>query len=1073
MNVAGSSRMIAHILIVDDDPIQRRLLKNAVERHGYVAHLAENGRTALELLGRAGADIQAIVLDLMMPEMDGLSFLAALRGMGVATPVIVQTGQGSIESVVQAMRAGAFDFVVKPVSPERISLSIANALKLDQREVKARATRRKTGVVGFNDIVSASPDMLRVIDLAQRAAHSNIPVVLEGESGVGKEMIARAIQSGSDRAGKPFITVNCGAIPANLVESILFGHEKGAFTGAAERHTGKFVEADGGTLFLDEIGDLPLDVQVKLLRAVQQGEIETVGAGKVQKVNVRLISATNKDLIEEVRAGRFREDLYYRLNVFPITIPALRRRKEDIPHLARVFAERFSAEQKLPHSLGVSAGALALLTAYDWPGNIRQLENAIFRAVVLAEDEELTEKDFPQIAAQMPEFRTAELDAISVTFPDTPLPSAPIERSAPAAGFPYPTMPSPPSRPDPRALLAAAYPGPDNVIVSTDDSGEVRKLAEVEEELIRFALKFYRGQMSQAAAEDRTLKLYFVHTGEKAVITFKRNGRFDQRGLAQINQFLRDWRKNEPTKMDPRLFDLVWEVYRRSGAKDYIHVVSAYRSPATNGMLRTRSRNTGVAKNSQHMLGRAMDFYIPGVKLATLRALAMQMQVGGVGYYPTSGSPFVHLDVGGVRAWPRMSRQELVQIFPNGNTIHLPADGKPLPGYDQALADYKKRVGASSIEIASTAGGAPAERKRRSFLASLFGGGGADEAEDNEEVRTPVSASPRQQPVAPVAPASKPADAEDEAPAPVMVAAAEPQQPAAISAPVPLSRPAFRQDGPGGLATALYSPQRNAAQEALALQTAAAATDNKQPGESFADLSNYSVPVPTLLGPRGLKGDADTAGTMTASLAPLPGTPELTASVPLPAHRPATVQVASVAAKPPAEDAQRLTPELVAALARSVPEAQTPADKTASGVRPGAAAVPPVPAPSAPVSAQRPTEMAALPKKVIQASPRPRDFGDGFDAPKPVAASAGAAPSKGGRASRPSAAPASANLTGDVLAKWALSNSRAGDVTSMKAPRVVTRTLNSDYSAAYASDGFKPVTSAVAIDPNRFSGGLN
>jgi DNA-binding NtrC family response regulator len=498
--------MIAHILVVDDDPIQRRLLKNAVERQGYIAHLAENGRAALDFLNSNSADINVIVLDLMMPEMDGLSFLAALRETGMATPVIVQTGQGSIESVVQAMRAGAFDFVVKPVSPERIATSIANALKLDQREGKAKAVRRRAGVVGFNDIVSASPDMLRVVDLAQRAAHSNIPVVLEGESGVGKEMIARAIQSASDRAGKPFITVNCGAIPANLVESILFGHEKGAFTGATERHTGKFVEADGGTLFLDEIGDLPLDVQVKLLRAVQQGEIETVGAGKVQKVNVRLISATNKDLIEEVRAGRFREDLYYRLNVFPITIPALRRRKEDVPHLVRVFAQRLSAEQKLPRNITVSAGAMALLTAYDWPGNIRQLENAIFRAVVLAEGDELTEKDFPQIAAQVPEFRTAELAATAAApavLSETAAAAPPAAVSTrPFAGdspFPHPSLPIQVARPDPRALLAAAFPSSENVIVSTDDSGEVRKLADVEEELIRFALKFYRGQMSQVA----------------------------------------------------------------------------------------------------------------------------------------------------------------------------------------------------------------------------------------------------------------------------------------------------------------------------------------------------------------------------------------------------------------------------------------------------------------------------------------------------------------------------------------------------------------------------------------------
>ncbi|MGD9476323.1 DUF882 domain-containing protein [Shinella sp. G-2] len=210
-------------------------------------------------------------------------------------------------------------------------------------------------------------------------------------------------------------------------------------------------------------------------------------------------------------------------------------------------------------------------------------------------------------------------------------------------------------------------------------------------------------------AEDRSLKLFFTHTGERATITFKRDGRFDAKGLAQINRFLRDWRRNEPARMDPRLLDLVWEVYQRSGAKDYVHIVSAYRSPATNNMLRGRSRNTGVAKNSQHTLGKAMDFFIPGVKLAKLRAVAMQMQVGGVGYYPTSGSPFVHLDVGRVRAWPRMTRQELVRIFPNGKTLHVPADGRPLPGYNVAMADYKRRVGSKSIMAASSAGAALSE----------------------------------------------------------------------------------------------------------------------------------------------------------------------------------------------------------------------------------------------------------------------------------------------------------------------------------------------------------------------------
>ncbi|RFB90836.1 hypothetical protein B5K11_17145 [Rhizobium leguminosarum bv. trifolii] len=219
-----------------------------------------------------------------------------------------------------------------------------------------------------------------------------------------------------------------------------------------------------------------------------------------------------------------------------------------------------------------------------------------------------------------------------------------------------------------------------------------------------FALPALLGSASFASAEDRALKLFFTHTGEKATITYKRDGKFDAKGLAQINRFLRDWRRNEPTRMDPRLLDLVWEVYKRSGGKDYIHIVSAYRSPTTNNMLRNRSRSTGVAKKSQHMLGKAMDFYVPGVKLATLRALAMQMQVGGVGYYPTSGSPFVHLDVGNVRAWPRMSRQELARIFPNGQTMHLPADGRPLPGYNQAVANYKKRVSPTAIQIAGTAG---------------------------------------------------------------------------------------------------------------------------------------------------------------------------------------------------------------------------------------------------------------------------------------------------------------------------------------------------------------------------------
>ncbi|RUW60714.1 YcbK family protein [Mesorhizobium sp. M7A.F.Ca.US.008.03.1.1] len=242
-----------------------------------------------------------------------------------------------------------------------------------------------------------------------------------------------------------------------------------------------------------------------------------------------------------------------------------------------------------------------------------------------------------------------------------------------------------------------------------------------------------------ASAETRSLKLYHLHTGEKAEIVYKRNGRYDQAGLRKINIILRDWRRNEPTKMDPRLLDLVWEAYRESRATDYIQVVCGYRSPATNSMLRSRSR--GVAKESQHMLGKAMDFYIPGVPLKKLRNIGLKMQGGGVGYYPTSGSPFVHLDVGNVRHWPGISRQELVSLFPNGKTLHVPSDGRPLPGYQQALASYKSRKGSggAAIELASAGGGS----KKSGGLLSAFFGGGDDEADDSSDV---ASASPAPKP---------------------------------------------------------------------------------------------------------------------------------------------------------------------------------------------------------------------------------------------------------------------------------------------------------------------------------------
>lgn len=487
--------MTAHILVVDDDPVQRRLLKDAIASHGHVVHLAESGNAALSRIAAHRDDIRAILLDLSMPDMTGPGFLAALADMKLAIPVIVQTGEGHIEHAVEAMRAGAFDFVVKPVSAERIATALAGVLRLDQSYSQARPMRRtRSRAVTFDDIVCTSPAMVRVVELARRAAHSNIPVVLEGETGVGKEMIARAIHAGGDRSGRPFISVNCAALPADELEGIIFGRDLP--DNPKQNDNGKYIEADGGTLFLREIGALPLEIQGRLLDAVQDGEVAAPGSGRRQKVNVRLISATNKDLIEEVKAGRFREDLYYRLNVFPIIIPALRRRKEDIPYLARAFAERFSAEQRLARPLVFGSGALALLTSYDWPGNTRQLETAIFRAVILSEGHEFVEQDFPQISAQLQgasDRRPGYGDAASANEAIAGL----YESSARlAAGMPDLDSDKRGGKGNP---MSPGGSFPENFIVSTDKSGNVRKIADIEEELIRFALRFYRGQMSQVA----------------------------------------------------------------------------------------------------------------------------------------------------------------------------------------------------------------------------------------------------------------------------------------------------------------------------------------------------------------------------------------------------------------------------------------------------------------------------------------------------------------------------------------------------------------------------------------------
>jgi DNA-binding NtrC family response regulator len=476
--------MAASILIADDDAVQRRLVENMVQKCGYETIVVDSGDAAIALLTAPDAPaIDALVLDLVMPGLDGMGVLAKIREAGLSIPVVVQTAHGGIDNVVSAMRAGAQDFVVKPVGIERLQVSLRNAL--DTSALKGELQRIKhsrEGRLTFADIITRSEAMTGVMRTAQKAAASTIPVLIEGESGVGKELFARAIHGSGERKSKPFVAVNCGAIPDNLVESILFGHEKGAFTGATERHTGKFVEASGGTLFLDEVSELPLAAQVKLLRALQEGAVEAVGGRKPVKVDVRIISATNRKLLDRVKSGHFREDLFYRLHVLPLTVPPLRMRREDIPHLLRHFLVRFCAEENR-HITGIDGEAMAHLSNLEWPGNIRQLENAIYRAVVMSEGDQLGLSDFPQAAA---------------------LPSPPISEAhgeplivGPAFHSTVPAMVSG------NEIPIAPLPSAGSLAMLTN-AGEMRPLEELESEIIRFAIAHYRGQMSEVA---RRLKI--------------------------------------------------------------------------------------------------------------------------------------------------------------------------------------------------------------------------------------------------------------------------------------------------------------------------------------------------------------------------------------------------------------------------------------------------------------------------------------------------------------------------------------------------------------------------------------
>ena len=443
------------LMLIDDEPAQRRLVAALAARAGWRSVFACDAEMAIAMLGtQDGMQLDCVLLDHWADEGAAATLIAELRARRPALPILVMTANGSVAHAVRAMRSGASDFLVKPLAPERLLAALEAALAAPDAGELRPLTEKIAAPLGFDEIVGSAPQFRAALAIAAKAARARVPVLIEGESGVGKEVVAEAVHGASPRARRPLIAVNCGAIPANLVESELFGHEKGAFTGAFERKIGKFAAADGSTIFLDEIGEMPLDAQVKLLRVLENGEIQPIGARHSREVDVRIIAATNKKLLDEVEAGRFREDLYYRLNVVQVTIPPLRERTGDIPALARHLLARIARQPGL-RPIGITDEALHLLGGYDWPGNVRQLQNALFRAAVLCEGAALTRADFPQIAS---------------------------------LGNRRESGHRPP----------AAAPASGGVTLFGAD-GHLRPLDEIEADVIRLAIGHYRGRMTEVA----------------------------------------------------------------------------------------------------------------------------------------------------------------------------------------------------------------------------------------------------------------------------------------------------------------------------------------------------------------------------------------------------------------------------------------------------------------------------------------------------------------------------------------------------------------------------------------------
>ncbi|MBB3348883.1 MULTISPECIES: sigma-54 dependent transcriptional regulator [unclassified Sphingomonas] len=440
------------LMLIDEDAAQRRVIATLAARGGWRIVFADDPAAAVATLATPdGMQLDAILLDPGSAGWDPAELIGELRGYRAQLPILMLTAQASVAQAVDAMRAGATDYLAKPLAPERLLQALDRAVAATAAGELRPLTEKIPAMLGFDEIIGTAPEFRAALTIAAKAARARVPVLIEGESGVGKEVVAEAIHAASPRAEAPRITLNCGAIPANQIESALFGHEEGAFPGAFQRKTGRMVEADGGTLFLDEVDHLPLDAQRRLLSALQSGEVLPLGGRHARAVDVRVIAATNKRLLDEVAAGRFREDLYYRLNAVSVVIPPLRERAGDIPALTRHLLERIATQPGL-RELAISDDAVMLLMTYDWPHNVRQLQDALFRAAVQCDGDTLTRADFPQIAALGQRGPRA------------------ASRGGEAAGVP---------------------------LFRSD--GHLRTIEEIEADLIRLAITHYRGRMTEVA----------------------------------------------------------------------------------------------------------------------------------------------------------------------------------------------------------------------------------------------------------------------------------------------------------------------------------------------------------------------------------------------------------------------------------------------------------------------------------------------------------------------------------------------------------------------------------------------